>query len=635
MTSNGCVVAVFTPAVTSSGNLTATARSLLAQTLQLWEWNVDGDSDVSDPRINSASPAADPPYAALVDRGAELAPSVLEQHVWHLETHPGLDATFDSGVVVWRARLREVAGARGADELTRRLRAAGAVVADGAELMAGSESESARAVRLTHQPAAWIPEQLPFRNPLPKSAPRMFLMIPWMEIGGADRFNLNLLEAARDTGWEVTVVATLSSHQPWRDQFERLTPDIVALPGLIPLIDQPRFLHYLLDSRRPDVVLMSNSELAYRFLPYLRSVSDAAFIDYCHSDSPTWNSGGYPRLSVQYHGQLDLTLTASEYLRGWMTRRGSDPERIRVAYVGVDIEQFHPDDVARRRVRSELRLPDSTPTVLFVGRVDADKQPDVLVEALRLLAADGVDFNAVIAGSGPSFGLLRSLIRSRGLSSRTRLLGAVDPDRVSGLMCAADVLVLPSRWEGIALTLYEAMACGTPVVATDVGGHRELVTPDAGVLVPRSTASEEARAIAKALAGILREPERRAAMGEAASLRAAQHFPTSATTKQLFDGIDEARRLHDRDPRPPVPRGAALASVVDAVELLRMQVELVAGWRFAASGGISDHLRIRLLAAAQRRLGHAYRRGTSHRSLAFVVPMKEAAVRILLPRGRD
>ena len=161
------------------------------------------------------------------------------------------------------------------------------------------------------------------------------------------------------------------------------------------------------------------------------------------------------------------------------------------------------------------------------------------------------------------------------------------------------------------------------------------MTPDSGVLVPRSTASEEARAIAKALAGILREPERRAAMGEAASLRAAQRFPTSATTKQLFDGIDEARSLHDRDPRPPLPRGAALASVVDAVELLRMQVELVAGWRFASRGRISDQLRVAFLAAAQRRLGRAYRRGASHRSLGFVVPVKEAAVRILLPRSRD
>jgi hypothetical protein len=135
--------------------------------------------------------------------------------------------------------------------------------------------------------------------------------------------------------------------------------------------------------------------------------------------------------------------------------------------------------------------------------------------------------------------------------------------------------------------------------------------------------------------GILREPERRAAMGAAASSRVAQHFPVSAGTRQLFDGIGEARRLHDHDPRPPLPGGAALASVIDAVELLRMQTELAAGWRFAASGRISDHVRIAFLAAAQRRLGRAYRRGAAHRSLGFVVPMKEAAVRILLPRRRD
>jgi glycosyltransferase involved in cell wall biosynthesis len=455
-----------------------------------------------------------------------------------------------------------------------------------------------------------------------------------MEVGGADRFNLNLLSAARDAGWDVTVVATLPGRQPWRSRFESLAADIAVLPGLIPLADQPRFLRYLLGSRDPDVVLISNSELGYRFLPYLRSVAaDAAFIDYCHSDSPSWNNGGYPRLSVQFHGQLDLTLTASEQLRAWMIDRGSDPSRIRVAYVGVDVERFRPDKAVRGRVRAELGLDDRTPTVLFVGRVDEDKQPDVLVEALRLLAANAVDFYSVVAGSGPAFDLLRSLIRSRGLSSRTRLLGSVEPDSVADLMCAADVLVLPSRWEGIAVTLYEAMACGIPVVATDVGGHRELVTPDTGVLISRSTAAEEARALAKALQTILGDAGLRETMGMAARARASEFFPLAATTTGLFNSIAEGRRLHDRDPQPLLPQGAALAWLVDAVELLRLQTGLIASRPVISGGRLADRARVAVLAIAQKRLGGAYRWSATH-DLGFVVPVKEAVVRILLPRAR-
>jgi glycosyltransferase involved in cell wall biosynthesis len=616
-----------------AGDVTATAQSLVQQTLQHWEWTVAVEPGVDDPRINPGAPASEPPYAAVIDAGVELAPTALEHSVWYLETHPRLDAAHDEGVIVFRSEFRDAVRGSDVDGVVRRLEAAGATIVSDVAGQGALASEVALAARLSHRPVAWIPEQLPFRNRLPGTENRLLLFIPWMEVGGADRFNLDLLESCLAAGWSITVVATLASQQPWRERFESFTGDIVVLPDLIPLVDQPRFLHYLLDSRRPDVVLVSNSELAYRFLPYLRSVApDATFVDYCHSDSPTWNSGGYPRLSVQYHGQLDMTLTASEQLRGWMIQRGSDPDRVKVAYVGVDVDRFSPDPVARQSVRDALGLGD-TPTVLFVGRVDEDKQPDVLVEALRLLAADGVDFNAVVAGGGPAFGILRSLIRSRGLRSRTRLLGAVEPEYVVDLMRAADVLVLPSRWEGIALTLYEAMACGLPVVATDVGGHRELVTSEVGTLVRRATAAEEARDCAVALAAILRDAEARERMGRAARLRAVEVFPRTATTKQLFGGLEEARQLHDSAPRALLPHDAALATVTDAVELFRIHAELTQPARFAPSGHLTDSMRMALLAAAQRRLGGVYRWSSAH-GLGFVVPAKEAVVRILLPRAR-
>jgi glycosyltransferase involved in cell wall biosynthesis len=623
-----CVLVAFT-AGASGEAVGATTTSLLRQTLRGWQWIVGADAASDDPRINPPRPARVSPYAAVIDAGAELQPTLLERHVWYLETHPEVEATYDAGIAVCRAPLPESATGVRAAELSDHLRERGVVVAADFDIDE-PESPAARTERLAHRPAAWIPEHLPFTNAITRTGPGLLLLVPWMEVGGADRFNLDLLSVARDHGWSATVVTTLSGRHPWRARFESLTPDVFTLSNLIPLIDQPRFLRYLIGSRRPDVVLIANSELGYRFLPYLRSAApDVTFVDYCHSDIAWWNSGGYPRLSVQFHEQLDLTMTASEHLRTWMLDRGADRDRIEVAYVGVDLEQFRPDAEARRRVRRELDLHDGKPTVLFAGRLDGDKQPEVLVEALRAVAANGVVFEAVIAGSGPALSGLRSLVRSCGLADRIRLVGAVDPERVADLMRASDVFVLLSKWEGIALTLYEAMACGLSVVATDVGGHRELVTPACGVLIPSSSPPAEARAAAAALTELLRDGGRRSRMGAAARSHVSRSFGAETTMSRVLELLAEAQRGHSRDLRPPVPRGLALATVTDAVELLRMQAELTPPHsRFA--GRLSARARIAFLAAVQRRLGGFYRWGLAH-GFGFFVPAKEAIVRRLLP----
>jgi glycosyltransferase involved in cell wall biosynthesis len=630
MSDDECVLIAFTRAYGDRGSVAETTRSLLRQTLQAWHWNVDADVPSDDPRIRPERPAGVPTYAAAIDIGAELPPTMLEKRVWYLETHPEVDATHDAGVTVCRATPTESVSGTSAEELGDRLRVRGAVVAVDVDADE-PEFPVSRTGRLAHLPAAWIPEHLPFTNGLAKTGPRLLLFVPWMEVGGADRFNLDLLATTREHGWTATVVTTLPGRQPWRTRFEGLTPDVFSLPNLIPLIDQPRFLRYLIGSRRPDVVLIANSELAYRFLPYLRSTaSDVTFADYCHSDIAWWNSGGYPRLSVQFHEQLDLTMTASEHLRNWMVDRGADPDRIEVAYVGVDVEHFCPDPQARHRMRRELDLHDGKPTVLFVGRLDSDKQPGVLIEALRVLATRGVEFEAVIGGDGPALTGLRSLIRSHGLADRIRLLGAVDPESVADLMRASDVLVLLSKWEGIALTLYEAMACGLPVVATDVGGHRELVTPPCGILIPPSTPAAEARAAAAALAELLRDGSRRAQMGEAARARISQSFRAEKTKGRVLELLGEAQRLHVRDQRPAVPQGLAIATVTDAVELLRIQAAFAPGVRYLEAAGFSARVRVALLVAVQRRLGGFYRWGLAH-GFGFLTTAKEAIVRRLLP----
>jgi glycosyltransferase involved in cell wall biosynthesis len=147
--------------------------------------------------------------------------------------------------------------------------------------------------------------------------------------------------------------------------------------------------------------------------------------------------------------------------------------------------------------RAELDLQPGTRLVLAVGRLVEQKNHALAVRAL----ADVPDAVLAIAGTGPLLADLERLARESGVAERVRFLG-LRPD-ARALMGAADVVVMPSRWEGLPLSALEALASGTPLVATDVRGLRELVTDgENALLVP-----EEPEALAAALRRVLDDPE--------------------------------------------------------------------------------------------------------------------------------
>jgi glycosyltransferase involved in cell wall biosynthesis len=147
--------------------------------------------------------------------------------------------------------------------------------------------------------------------------------------------------------------------------------------------------------------------------------------------------------------------------------------------------------------RAELDLQPGTRLVLAVGRLVEQKNHALAVRAL----ADVPDAVLAIAGTGPLLADLERLARESGVAERVRFLGLRQDARA--LMGAADVVVMPSRWEGLPLSALEALASGTPLVATDVRGLRELVTDgENALLVP-----EEPEALAAALRRVLDDPE--------------------------------------------------------------------------------------------------------------------------------
>ena len=180
-------------------------------------------------------------------------------------------------------------------------------------------------------------------------------------------------------------------------------------------------------------------------------------------------------------------LAVSQALARDMASLGMDPGKITVHYTGLDRERFRP--LAHPGLRTRLNqtfgidLPETQPVLACVGGLIERKGQDLAIGALAQLPGA----HLMLVGKGEDEPHLRDLAGDLGLAGRVHFLGSLDHDTLPLALSAADVMVLPTRNEGLANAWVEALACGTPLVTTDVGGARELVTgPDAGALVERT-----------------------------------------------------------------------------------------------------------------------------------------------------
>ena len=207
-----------------------------------------------------------------------------------------------------------------------------------------------------------------------------------------------------------------------------------------------------------------------------------------------------PRRQIAWAArEAAAVIAVSEALKDRMIDLGIDPDRIFVLRNGVDLEAFRPKATSSAASRAE-----GGPILLSVGNLVAGKGHDLAIRALTLL--EGAELR--IAGDGPLLDSLRSLARSLSVAQRVRFLGRVPHERLPEVYGRADALILASAREGWPNVLLEAMACGTPVVATRVGGIPEIVKAEAaGVLVEDRSPD----AIASAVKGLLAAPPFRAA----------------------------------------------------------------------------------------------------------------------------
>lgn len=235
------------------------------------------------------------------------------------------------------------------------------------------------------------------------------------------------------------------------------------------------------------------------------------------------------RMILRAAEEADGLVVVAQALKRRLADLGVSESRIAVLRNGVDLDLFRPRDRAQARARLGLE----GPLVVSVGNLVPLKGHDLVIEALT----DLPDLRLAIAGAGPEEGALRSLAARRGVAERVRFLGALAHEALPEVYAAADALVLASIREGWPNVLMEAMACGTPVVATRVGGIPEIVdAPEAGRIVE----TRSAEAIAAGIRALLAAPP-----APAATRAYAERFGWEETTRgqiALFERILARRR---------------------------------------------------------------------------------------------
>lgn len=209
-------------------------------------------------------------------------------------------------------------------------------------------------------------------------------------------------------------------------------------------------------------------------------------------------SGITKRLTQNTLQMADATIFVSEAMsRFAQSSYGVSASRCHTIVNGYNTSVFHPQDAAACRLA--LDLPAAARVIVYVGRLIEAKGLRELIEAIDRLRQTDSNALLVVIGNGEFRTTLESMVEERKLGKHVRLAGGLLPESVAKYLNAADLLTLPSWSEGYPNVLVEALACGCPVVASDVGGIPEIVDAQRGLLIAPKDAPALHAALRQAL----------------------------------------------------------------------------------------------------------------------------------------
>lgn len=372
---------------------------------------------------------------------------------------------------------------------------------------------------------------------------RVLWLIPQMVMGGADKFNLDAVAGLRNLNYKNYILTTIHANHAWRQRFEDFTDEVYCMAEFLSPVHFCEYASYIIQSRQIDIMIVSNSYAGYYMLPWIREhFPKLVIVDYLHLEEWYWRAGGYARTAAALNG-----ITEKTYVCNSSTRRvlidefGCNPETVECMYIGVDHIYFDKTKENAGYLHKRLGISDERPIVLFPCRISEQKRPFMIINIAQGLIKAIPDVAFAVVGDGPQLAELQRAIRSKGLQKHIYCNGA--SDNMRACYRDADVVLICSINEGLALTAYEACAMGVPVVSSDVGGQKDLIGDDVGALIPmrqmatdidnRKFSQTEIDMYVDKLAQILGDADYASQLGNAARNKIETGFSIELMVKQL------------------------------------------------------------------------------------------------------
>ncbi len=371
------------------------------------------------------------------------------------------------------------------------------------------------------------------------SSPIVAHVVHSLETGGLENGVVNLVNTAGFRFRHMIVCMTTAG--PLRARVDRGV-EVVTI-GKRPGHDLPALIRLvrLLRAVRPAIV-HSRNWAAFDAIPAARVAGVGVIVHGEHgreATDPEGRSGRRNRVRRMLHPLVSQFVTVSRDLERWLIEDVRLPaKKVTAIANGVDLTRFGHLD--RREARRSLGLPDGSLVLGTVGRLDPVKDQAALLRAFADLLPAHPEAWLILAGDGPCREELLGLAANLQIGERVRFLG--DRSDVAVVLAAMDLFVLPSIAEGMSNTLLEAMASSLPVVATRVGGNRELIEEGTnGRLVP----ARNPGALTAAIAGYFDDSHLRVLHGKASRERVEDAFSLermSHAYMNLYDRLLARRR---------------------------------------------------------------------------------------------
>lgn len=317
----------------------------------------------------------------------------------------------------------------------------------------------------------------------------ILFIIPWMITGGADLFNLNLIKGLDKKKFKVTIITTEPNKNVLRQYFEQDNDNnkIANVYDLTSFLDQKywlAFIKYIIEKENINIILNSNSKFGYYCMPYLKAkYPNIPILDYVHMEEWYNRNGGYSRYSSMYSSLIDKTLICNESSRKVLIEHFKRNEKeIETVYIGVDEEKFNPNNYNKEELTKKYIGENINKKIItYICRISEQKRPLLLLEIIAKLKKERQDFKVLVVGDGNLLPKMKARAQELGLGEEVMFLGNIV--NTAEIYRISDVTVNCSLKEGLALTAYESLSMGVPVVSSDVGGQKELVNNDVGKIV--------------------------------------------------------------------------------------------------------------------------------------------------------